>query len=91
MTRIAVYECPCCGRRLSSQVEPGQHLPKRLRCDGWCLRCGGGCLDDARRLALEPAEEPEAIPVAEASKPVRFIRASRRLDLPTFQPQDLAW
>jgi hypothetical protein len=90
MPKFAVFECPCCSRRVSIPVAPGGRVPGRTRCDGWCRRCDGACHDLARRVAVERDDGPVALeaPVADA---VRLVKPSARLDLPDFRPQDLAW
>jgi hypothetical protein len=90
MPRIAVYECPCCGRRVSDPVAAGRRAPTRQRCEGWCRRCDGACRDQARRIAVERAEEPAAAAVLEALPPVRLVKPSARLDLPDFRPPERA-
>lgn len=93
MTRIAVYECRCCGRSVSLPMAAGHRAVARIRCEGWCLRCDGACRDVARRTAIEREEdaaplEPEPALVAPT---VRLVRPSARLDLRDFRPQDQAW
>jgi hypothetical protein len=90
MTRIAVYECPCCGRRVSLAVDAGTRPSRRIDCKGWCQPCGGACLDVARCTGIEQDGEPVPEPTLWA-KTARFVRASSRLDLPDVAPQDLAW
>ena len=91
MPRIAVYECACCGGRVSRPVPPYHRATPRLRCEGWCLRCGGSCRDVARRVAVEQEEAPDVVAEAIVAERVRLVKPSPRLDLPDFRPQDLAW
>lgn len=92
MPRIAVYECRCCGGRVSQPVPEGVRVAPRIRCEGWCLRCDGSCRDFARRIALEREEEPPRSEAAlEVAPTVRLARPSKRLDLPDFRPQDMSW
>lgn len=90
--RIAVYECPCCSRRVSLPVEPGRRAATRLPCGGWCLRCDGACRDVVRRIAVEREEDTPEPPTPLAPMPeVRLVKPSARLDLPDFRPRDRAW
>ena len=91
MGRIAVYECPCCARRLSQPMPARRRAAPSIQCEGWCLRCGGACHDSARCIAVEPDEDPATLVQALIADAARLVKPSRRLDLPDFRPQDLAW